>query len=309
VLRRLPVGSRSSGATTWVDAVDPGDDELVTAAEQLECPEAVVRWLRTTDRASRPHEVDDTIAFLLPFPEVEGTDAADVDPAVAVVVTARGTLTVHHAELVPMIDAVARDTADADVDRERMPIVPVLRLIDEAVDQYETVVDHLTRQQAAHGTEVLRVARGTESPTDIVADGLELATQVDRVSGRLRRLRQVLLGLRHALVTHDAPASIADSLHATERAVGELQADLGDINHRLEIMTDARMSLQSARQSDINKAIGAWAGVFAVNAVITGWYGMNIEGLPGSGSWVTVAIIMASATVFLIVLFRRIDWL
>jgi Mg2+ and Co2+ transporter CorA len=69
------------------------------------------------------------------------------------------------------------------------------------------------------------------------------------------------------------------------------------------------LNLLSSRQGDINKTIGAWAGVFAVNAVITGWYGMNIKGLPGAGSWVTVAIVMASVTVALIVLFRRIDWL
>jgi len=43
--------------------------------------------------------------------------------------------------------------------------------------------------------------------------------------------------------------------------------------------------------------------------VITGWYSMNIRHLPGAGSWVTVAIIMASATAFLAALFRKIDWL
>jgi Mg2+ and Co2+ transporter CorA len=79
-------------------------------------------------------------------------------------------------------------------------------------------------------------------------------------------------------------------------------------NHRLELATEARMNLISARQNEISKAIGAWGGVFAVDAVITGWYGMNIGGLPGSGSWVTAGAVMLVATVALIVLFRRIDW-
>jgi Mg2+ and Co2+ transporter CorA len=290
-----------------MDAVDPGDDELAAVAEQLACPDTVLKWLRATDASGRPREVDDAISFTLPFPEAVGEHATEADPNLAVVVTAHGTLTVHDAELVTTIDVVAQNLTDTD--RERTPIAPVLGLVDEAIDRYETVVDHLTKQQAAHGAEVLRVARGTESPTDIVADSLELATQVDRVSGRLRRLRQVVIGLRRVVATDDAPRLIAESLDASERAVSALQADLGDLSHRLEVMTDARMSLQSSRQSDINKAIGAWAGVFAVNAVITGWYGMNIKRLPGSGSWVTVAIIMAAATVFLIALFRRIDWL
>ena len=307
MLRLLRAGSCSSGAATWLDAVDPDDDELAAAAEQLACPDVVVRWLRETDRTGRPQEVDDAISFTLPFPEAIGEDATEADPTLAVVVTAHGTLTVHDADLVTTIDLVAQDLTDSD--RDRTPIAPVLGLIDEAIDRYETVVDQLAKQQAAHGTEVLRVARGTESPTDIVADSLELATQVDRVSGRLRRLRQVVIGLRRVVATDDAPPSIADSLDSGERAVSALQADLGDLSHHLEVMTDARMSLQSSRQSEINKAIGAWAGVFAVNAVITGWYGMNIKGLPGSGSWVTVAIIMAAATVFLIALFRRNDWL
>ena len=98
-------------------------------------------------------------------------------------------------------------------------------------------------------------------------------------------------------------------MNASAAALDGLDADLDSLNHRLELTTDTHLNLLSARQGEINKKIGAWAGVFAVNAVITGWYGMNIRGLPGAGSWVTVAILMAGVTVVLIVLFRRIHWL
>jgi Mg2+ and Co2+ transporter CorA len=306
VLRLLPAGSCSAGAI-WIDAVDPDDDELDTAGEQLALPDAVVQWLRDTNRATRLHELDRTLSFVLPFPDAEATGAANTDSTIIVVMTAHGTLTVHDASLAPTIDAIADRTNDGDDDRS--PLAPTVGLIDEAVNRYEAAIDHLTKVQSAHGTDVLQSARGTEAPSDIIADSLELATSVDRVAGRLRRVRQIVVGLRHAVVSVDAPSSLVESLDGNERAVSTLQADLGDLTHRLEIMTDARMSLQSSRQSKINKTIGAWGGIFAVNAVITGWYGMNIRHLPGAGSWVTVAIIMASATAFLAALFRKIDWL
>jgi Mg2+ and Co2+ transporter CorA len=119
----------------------------------------------------------------------------------------------------------------------------------------------------------------------------------------------VLNGLRRLAPTRTDSALRQEAIDARARALTAMESDLDGLDRRLELTTDARMSLISARQNEINKAIGAWGGVFAVNAVITGWYGMNIDGLPGSGSWVTAGSIMAVVTVVLVAWFHRIDWL
>ena len=129
------------------------------------------------------------------------------------------------------------------------------------------------------------------------------------VEHRLRELRQTLGDLRGLTVSPDGVDADAGALEVRLQRLNELDADLDSMNHRLELTTDAQLSLLSSRQGEINKRIGAWAAVIGVDAVITGWYGMNIKGLPGAGSWVTVAILMASITVALIIWFRRIDWL
>jgi Mg2+ and Co2+ transporter CorA len=302
------------GGTAWIDAVDADDEELAAVARALRCSAKVMRWLHDTDRPHRPHQVDDALTFVLAVPPADagtadaGTGGAvGADPEVLVVVNRRGLLTAHDRRVTPTIDALADDLRNGDPESD--PRAAILGLIDDVVARYETVVDRLVAEQAARGTEELKLARGLESPTDIVAASLDLATSVDDVLSRLRPLRQAMTGLRRIVSSDDAPQSVARDLEISEQAIEALEAELGDLSHRLEVMTDIRLSLQSSRQSDINKAIGAWGGVFAVNAVITGFYGMNISHLPGAGSWVTVAIIMVTASVLLIALFRRIDWL
>jgi Mg2+ and Co2+ transporter CorA len=298
-----------SSGTSWIDAVDADDEELAAVARKLRYTPKVVRWLHDPERPRRPHQVEDALTFVLPVPASGARTGGAVgpDPTVIVVVTRRAVLTAHDRSLTPTIDALADDLGDGDP--ANRPPTAILGLIDEVVARYEAVVNQLVEEQADRGADELRRARGLESPTDIVADSLELATSVDDVLSRLRPLHQAVTGLRRIVSSDDAPPSLARDLAISEQSIDALEAELGDLSHRLEVMTDIRLSLQTSRQSDINKAIGAWGGVFAVNAVITGFYGMNISHLPGAGSWVTVAILMVTVSVLLIALFRRIDWL
>ena len=202
--------------TTWVDALDPDDAELADLARTFRYSDAVVGWLHDSQRGARPHQLDDTLVFALPIPPADTRtgEASATDPAVLVVVGRCELLTVHGAALGTTIDALAHPVDQTDPDRAA---ALVLALIDEIVERYEIVVDQLTEQQAAHGTRILQRARGSQSPADIVADSLELATDVDRVLSRLRALRQVVAGLRRIASTGDTSPAFTDALDGSDR--------------------------------------------------------------------------------------------
>jgi magnesium transporter len=291
----------------WVDALNATDAEQSDLERVFGSSDFVVRWLHDPSRSPRARVLDGVLTFGVPVPIVDQT-AGGAPPTIIVIGTEQRTFTAHDEALERFIDDVARNSGGWIGSEGH---TPAMGLIDELIDRYERVVDRIADDQLAHGTELLRFSDGRQSATDVVADSLRTATDISRVQGDVRRVRQALTGLRRLVSERDTSAPVpAGAFDASTHALDALEADIEYLDHRLEVIADARMSILSSRQNETSKKIGAWAGVFAVNAVITGWYGMNIDaGLPGAGSWVPVSVILGAATAALIVLFRRIDWL
>ncbi len=282
---------------TWFDAIDADDATLTTVARTLGFPEPAIGWLADPDRSLRPRVVQGALQFGV-------TSARDLT---TLVVASGSCVLTAHAAADGLVDAAA-----AHLVVESAPgssTASVLGLVDTLVERDEATIEQLGRDHEAHALAVIGSASSRQSSEDVVADGLRLAGDIGDARRRLRRNHAVLIGLRRLAPTSGDSVRTSDAIDARARALTMLESDLDGLDRRLELTTDARMSLISARQNEINKAIGAWGGVFAVNAVITGWYGMNIDGLPGSGSWVTAGSIMAVVTVVLIAWFHRIDWL
>jgi Mg2+ and Co2+ transporter CorA len=321
VLRQLSTGADGLSAITiddddprarevrWIDATDPDEAELCGAARLLGFSSAVLSWVRGANQSTRPGEVDDALTFVLAVPTVDAAEGGRAKGSTIIcAMTKQRALTVHdNAGERVVIDAARSET------RRRLgddPQVAILSVLTEIIDRYDRVVAGLGDSQQAHAIEVLHASDGRESAKEVMAAGLRLAVDISSARSQVRQLRQTVARVRGLTNSLDsASSSIADSLDACSRALDALDADLDSVNDRLKMTTDAQLSLISSRQNELSKNIAAWAGIFAVNAVITGWYGMNIAGLPGSGSWVTVAIIMASVSAVLVVWFRRIGWL
>lgn len=292
-------------ATPWIDASDADDAELSSVARLLGFSEAVADWLRDPNRPARPRVIDDAVALVLAVPVSDGASPATMSLVeIAVAVTEQRACTTHAADADDVVaDAACRVTAGP---ARQDALAPVGALLEGAIDRYDEIVAALGESQEAHSTSIAD-ADHTTTPTHVVTDGLRLATRIGVVQRQVRRLRQTVIRLRLLLAGLDD--TLVAPLDSSWRALDAIDADLDSLSHRLELTTNTQLNLLSARQGEINKAIGAWGGVFAVNAVITGWYGMNIGGLPGAGSWVTVAILMVSVSLALILVLRRIHWL
>ena len=200
--------------------------------------------------------------------------------AVSIVITDAHVFTVHDGEA----DGAITDAAGSSGGRHARPAnAAVLGVVDQIMERYTAAISQLGDWQEAHATKVLDAANGAHSAKGVVAAGLRVAMTIGAVERRLRELRQTLGDIRGLTMSLDDADAIADTLDVGLQKLHELDADLDLMNHRLELTTDAQLNLLSSRQGEINKKIGAWAAVVGVNAVITGWYGMNIRGLPGAG--------------------------
>jgi Mg2+ and Co2+ transporter CorA len=286
---------------TWVDAADADVTVLSEVARSLGFPDAAIAWLHDEKRSAHARVVDGVIVC-----GIESSADGNDDATTLVVTCARHTLTAHSTD-----DGLVDEAAAVDANEsERAAGYPgVLAIVDGLLERFDALVERLGHEHEGYHAMVLTRARGKQSSDDVIADGLRLGGVVNAVQRRLRRVEEMLVTLRRNAADTDFAAHELAAIDARTQRIDGLRSDLESLNHRLELATDARMNLIAARQNEINKAIGAWGGIFAVNAVITGWYGMNISDLPGSGSWVTVAVVMAAATLALIVLFKRVDWL
>ncbi len=304
VVRRIG-GGATPLATAWTDATRVDGPDGATVARELGAPDAAIPWLDDPARYLGPRVDHGVLHFGLV--SSEGSAAAERDVHVTlVVVWDKCTATVHEAADSLVDDAAARLDTESDAGGG---VAAVLALVDELVERYERRVERLGREHEDHAVAVVGRSSSVQSSEEVVADGLRLARDIGDAQRDVRRVDAVLHALQLFFATTDHAEAVAAAVDARLPSVTALHSDLDGLDRHLEMTTNARISLISARQTEINKAIGAWGGVFAVNAVITGWYGMNIDNLPGSGSWVTAGSVMVVVTAILIIVFRRIDWL
>ena len=290
-----------SSDVSWVDATDADVTVLSEVARSLGFPDAAIDWLCDDERSARARVLDGVIVC-----SIASSADGDGDASTLVLTSAHHTLTAHATDD-GLVDAAAVVYAHEPAHATGHP--GVLAIVDELLERFDDAVERLGDEHEAYGAVVLTRSGSKQSSDEVIADGLRLGGAVNTLQRRLRRVEEVLLALRRIAADADPASRELAAIDARTQRIDGVRSDLESLNHRLEVATDARMDLIAVRQNEISKAIGAWGGIFAVNAVITGWYGMNIANLPGSGSWVTAAAVMAVATVGLYVLFKRIDWL
>jgi len=74
---------------------------------------------------------------------------------------------------------------------------------------------------------------------------------------------------------------------------------------------ETNLTIQGNRQNAIVKKVTSWAGIIAVPAAVTGYYGMNVPypgfGRPSGTVTSTLLLVVLSSALYL--LFKRLDWL
>ena len=209
---------------------------------------------------------------------------------------------------------------------ERFPIGPVLQRWDRSPDM------------AVHGVSFLLyglldlvvdsyfdAVQSFDDYYDEVSEGIFSDRPLDPAEQRhwfdmrraMVRFHRLVIPLREAVssLMRREHAAVSDELYPYFQdvydhilRVSESSDSLRDL---VSTIVETNLSLRDYRQNQIVKKVSSWAAIFAVPALITGFYGMNVP-YPGFGeNWgVTASLgltIAASGGLYL--LFRRQDWL
>ncbi len=176
-------------------------------------------------------------------------------------------------------------------------------LLDRLVDNYERIIDHL----------------------DPVLDRLEEAV-IDRptphVLQQIAQLKRSLLNLRRfmapereviAQLTRGEIPFLSDSVRIGLRDVHDhMVRHVESVELYRDLVMNARdiyLSSISNRLNQIMKTLTMFSVIALPLTVITGFFGMNFEAIPGIHSrqafWVTVAVMAAGVTMLLTLFYRR----
>jgi magnesium transporter len=184
-------------------------------------------------------------------------------------------------------------------------------LFAHVADQYEHVIDVL--EDLVEEQEVGSLEQISGDPAPVLrraADARLAIARIRRSSGQLREVigvyvRRELVNMEHS---SELDLELRDALDHVVRA----HEDLDVLHERMSTLADTRLAIVAYRQNEITKALSAYAAIFAVATVVTGWFGQNFHHLNGLdlqyGQWLSALIIIVAGAL-LYLFFHRRHWI
>lgn len=303
---RQEVAGLEEGDWIWVDAIEPGPEDLTALQAQLDLHDLAVEDVQ--HRNQRPKvEIYPGHAFAVFRPFSLGRDGL-AESELFVFVSQRYLVTL-------------RFPPECDLGRaiHRWPVLATLApgtgsalyaVADEIVDDYLEIVEDLEDRADELEGEVFRSEPGQGGSAQRQHEILRLR----RDAVRLRR---------HAIPMRQAVDRLADDSElVTQRLVPYLR-DITDhllrtieltdgVREILTTIVDIRMAQSANQLNEVMKKLTAWAGIILVPTLIAGIYGMNFDHMPElhwAFGYPLALGMMAASAVALYVGFRKRGWL
>jgi magnesium transporter len=190
---------------------------------------------------------------------------------------------------------------------------PLYVLLDTNVDEYERIANDLEEEVERFEEEALEASR--EGMVEQRVEQAELYSIKQRLS-RLRRYAVPVERILASVTGVEGARSIDEEARPLFQDVLDHTIRLSAQIRNVDELTGAVLDLIRSEQADtlnmVNKKLSAWAAIFAAWAVITGFYGMNLDLEPEEqtvfGFWF-VFTLMGVVGLGLYLVFKRRKWL
>ena len=180
-------------------------------------------------------------------------------------------------------------------------------IMDFIVDRYFPVVDDLEKDLEAIEEKIFKVKNSRDTTEQIYQFKRELL--------EVKRAVSPLVDICNRLMRFDIKSISADT-HPYFRDIYDHVIRINEIvdNTRelLNTAMEANFSLISISQNDTSKKFAGWAAIFAVPAMVTGFWGMNFRVMPESDwQYGFYGVLLGTVTIcfLLYYLFKRSGWL
>jgi magnesium transporter len=303
----------------WIGLYRPAEDELMSAAQQLELHELAVEDAVTARQRPKLERYGDTLFVVLRSARYRD-DAEEVDfGELHLFVGPNFVLTVRHSEAPDL--AVVRRRVEDEPDLLRLgPEAVLYAVLDAVVDGYAPVVAGLHNDIEEIETEVF--GRDPNASRRIYA----LSREVVEFQRATRPLLAMLDNLSAGFAKHgideelqrylrDVADHAATVVEQAESFRGML-ADILTVNTTLVTQAQnedmRRLAEASNAQNEQLKRISSWAAILFAPTLIGTVYGMNFQHMPELGwAWgYPFALLLMAAVCFgLYLIFKRRGWL
>lgn len=304
-LHDVPRLLTEDGTLTWIDLLDPQQDDLRELADAIGIDEHTVEDALT--QHERPKAVRfHSYFFITCFTLTDAAQDSDLH-RMSIIVLPRAVVTVRLGGNFPVDDV--EDALNDEPALTRWGARALLHtILDTVVDGY---FDATTRiDDRVDALESRLFAERHAGPT-IAREAFDLHKRISRMRRVALPMREVVTTLLRRVTTEDDQHELLpyyqDLYDHTMRAA-EWSESLRDT---VESVQDTNLALGDAALNNIMKKLTSWAAIIAVPTLITGWYGQNVP-YPGFstdwGFWLSTALIVG-LSVTLYVAFKRRNWL
>lgn len=301
-------------AVFWLDMFAPTDDEVsyldeVFGFHPLAIEDSIKRVQRPKIEAYR--HIGETCSqpywyMVIHAPDVETFREHLRTKELDIFFSQRYLVTIHEEHLFSVTSAQERVHADMDANLDAGIDVLLYRILDKLVDYYEPIFDYLTDAIDTLEDEALTNPQPALLP-QISERKRELLT-LRRVIGPQREVIAQLTRGDVGIIRESTRIYFRDVLDHLNRAVEtiELYRDL------IVGARDIYMSSVSNNMNRVMKILTVITVLALPINLVTGFFGMNFEHLPGIGSttafW-TAVFTMLGAVIGILLIFRKLKWL
>jgi magnesium transporter len=295
---------RTPGTFVWVAMRDPEPAELESMRQQFGLHELAVEDAKMGHQRPKIEEYGDCLFAVVQLVDLENGEliVGEVD----VFVGHNYVLSVRSRSKQSFMGVRDRCEREPHLLKQGASFV-FYALMDAAVDRYFPVIDALETELEAIEERIF-----------------EKGAQRANIE-RLYELKRKVMTLRHAVVPllegvgklygGRVPAICANSQEYFRDVYDHLtriNASIDDLRDTAAIAMQVNLSMVTIEESEVNKRLAAWAGIFAVATAFAGIWGMNFKRMPElewEWGYPLALVTIASACALLYRRFKKTGWL
>lgn len=288
---------------TWYKITDPASPELDELAERYHLHPLHIEDCRHRNQSAKIEEGEGYLfAVLKVMRLMDGGSlhAADLD----VFFGQNFVITVEE-EACPEIKSIIQEVLQTPIAPQRSDQV-FYRIMDHVVDSYLPILDHFDDLIDALEDEAL------ENPTP---DTLSRIFQNKRALAILRRVLVNTRDVTGHLQRTESPYIARDMWPFLRDVYDHVARNLDLVEMMRDLLSgalDVYLSSVANRTNQVMKVLTVLSTIALPALVVSGFYGMNVKGLPAADSTygvVLVILLMVGCTVLLLYLLKRFRWL
>ena len=293
------------GCFVWVALKDASDDELTVMQGEFGLHDLAVEDARHGHQRPKIEEYGDQLFAVVHTVELTATDEVRVGE-LNIFVGANFVLSVRNRSQQALLAVRERAEREPHLLRHG-PAFVFYALMDAVVDRYFPLIDAL--ETDLEGIEEQIFVPGTSR------DNIQQLYALKRHIGIMRHAVAPLIDAVHKLFSGRVPAVCANNREYFRDVFDHLQRMNGSLDNLRDTINTAiqvNLSMVAIEESEVNKRLAAWAGIFAVATAFAGIWGMNFKVMPELewryGYPAAIVVIVVACTI-LWRRFKKVGWL